>query len=110
MQTALSVRQEPNVPQEAKPALPLRYDTILGVCEAIGEDFGFHPNYLRVVFAAGVLWNPVAILSIYLALGAIVAGSRWLFPKPAPSVSPRLAEPAGAPIADNQAEKELIAA
>ena len=32
-----------------------RDDTLLGVCQAIGEDFGFHPNFLRVLFA-GILF------------------------------------------------------
>ena len=33
-------------------ALPLRSHTILGVCEAIGEDFGFNPVFLRIPLAA----------------------------------------------------------
>lgn len=60
--------------------LPLRDDTILGVCEAIGEDFGFNANILRVPLAALVLWNPFAAIGIYLALGAVVLASRLLFP------------------------------
>ena len=64
-------------------ALPLRNDTILGVCEAIGQEFGFNPNLLRVVFAAAVLWNPVVPIAIYLAVGAFVALARWLYPRPA---------------------------
>ena len=44
--------------QENQVALPLRSHTILGVCEAIGEDFGFNPVLLRVPFAATVLWSP----------------------------------------------------
>ena len=35
--------------QENQVALPLRTHTILGVCEAIGEDFGFNPIFLRVL-------------------------------------------------------------
>ena len=38
--------------QENQVALPLRSHTILGVCEAIGEDFGFNPVFLRMPFAA----------------------------------------------------------
>ena len=41
--------------QENQVALPLRSHTILGVCEAIGEDFGFNPTFLRVPLAAMVL-------------------------------------------------------
>ena len=70
-------------PAEVQPALPLRADTILGVCEAIGEEFGFHPNWLRVVFAAAVLWNPAVPIAIYLAIGVFVARARYLYPKPA---------------------------
>ena len=43
--------------QENPVALPMRPHTILGVCEAIGEDFGFNPVLLRIPFAAGVLWS-----------------------------------------------------
>ena len=60
--------------------LPLRNDTILGVCEAIGEDFGFNPNFLRIPLAAMVIWSPLAAISIYFGLGVLVAASRWLFP------------------------------
>ena len=60
--------------------LPLRDDTILGVCEALGEDFRFNPIWLRAALAAGLLWNPAAIVGIYLGLAAIVAISRLLFP------------------------------
>lgn len=62
-------------------ALPLRSHTILGVCEAIGEDFGFNPTFLRVPFAATVLWNPLAAIGGYFALGLVVLASRLLFPK-----------------------------
>ncbi|MES2121098.1 MAG: PspC domain-containing protein [Pseudomonadota bacterium] len=59
----------------------MRPHTILGVCEAIGEDFGFNPTFLRVPLAASVLVSlPWAIVA-YLALGVIVLGSRLLFPK-----------------------------
>ena len=83
MQDALLDQTTVSQPVEVQPALPLRADTILGVCEAIGEEFGFHPNWLRVVFAAAVLWNPVVPIAIYLAIGAAVALARWYYPKPA---------------------------
>jgi phage shock protein PspC (stress-responsive transcriptional regulator) len=68
--------------QQNEVALPMRAHTILGVCEAVGEDFGFSPVLLRIPFAAGVLWSPTLTLAIYLALGAAVLASRLLFPKP----------------------------
>lgn len=62
-------------------ALPLRSHTILGVCEAIGEDFGFNPTFLRIPFAAIVLYSPLMAIGAYLALGLIVLASRLVFPK-----------------------------
>ena len=67
--------------QENQVALPLRSHTILGVCEAVGEDFGFNPTFLRVPFAAMVLWSPLYAIGAYLALGVVVLASRLLFPK-----------------------------
>jgi phage shock protein PspC (stress-responsive transcriptional regulator) len=67
--------------QENQVALPLRSHTILGVCEAIGEDFGFNPIFLRIPLAASVIWNPMIAFGTYFALGAVVLISRLLFPK-----------------------------
>jgi phage shock protein PspC (stress-responsive transcriptional regulator) len=67
--------------QETQVALPLRSHTILGVCEAIGEDFGFNPVFLRIPFAASVMWNPLIAIAAYFGLGAVVFASRMLFPK-----------------------------
>lgn len=66
--------------QTVQPSLFTRDDTILGVCEALGQDFGFNPLYLRAVFAALLLWNPVAVLGTYAALGLMVFASRRLYP------------------------------
>lgn len=68
--------------QVSQVALPLRSHTILGVCEALGEDFGFSPVLLRVPFAATVLYSPILAISAYFALGAVVLASRLLYPKP----------------------------
>lgn len=62
--------------------LPLRTHNILGVCEGIGEDFGFNPIILRVILAAGVLVNAEIAIGAYFALGAVVLASRLLFPRP----------------------------
>lgn len=66
---------------EAYIALPLRQHTILGVCEAIGEDFGFNPIFLRVPLAAVVLWSPLVAIGAYFGLGALVLVSRLIFPR-----------------------------
>jgi phage shock protein PspC (stress-responsive transcriptional regulator) len=87
--------------QENQVALPLRSHTILGVCEAIGEDFGFNPVYLRVPFAASVLVSPFWAIATYFALGAVVLLSRLVFPKPkqvaeeAPAQVSQVADTAG---------------
>ena len=59
-----------------------RDDTFLGVCQAIGEDFGFNPVYLRIAFAAPMLFAPLAAIAAYFALGAVVLVSRLLAPRP----------------------------
>ncbi|MGE5563405.1 MAG: PspC domain-containing protein [Bacillota bacterium] len=68
--------------QENQVALPLRSHTILGVCEALGEDFGFNPIFLRLPLAVSVIWSPTIAFGTYFALGAVVLLSRLLFPKP----------------------------
>lgn len=89
--------------QQDQIALPLRNHTILGVCEAIGEDFGFNPVFLRVPFAAMVLWSPVIAIAAYFGVGAVVLLSRVLFPngkstqhvaeQPSPAMPVRTVEP-----------------
>ena len=68
--------------QENQVALPLRNHTILGVCEGLGEDFGFNPIFLRIPLAAMVIVNPLWAFGAYFALGVIVLVSRLLFPAP----------------------------
>lgn len=78
-----------------------RPDTLLGVCQAVGDDFGFNPLILRVAFGVPLVWNPAAMIAAYLVLGVIVMVSRLLFPNPAAaSASTSDASPA------NMAEQE----
>lgn len=92
--------------QQNQVALPLRPHTILGVCEAIGEDFGFNPTYLRVPLAASVIWDPKIAVAVYLALGVVVLASRLLFPRAkAAKAVVQSAEPAApATVANEQRE------
>jgi phage shock protein C len=93
--------------QENQVALPLRPHTILGVCEAIGEDFGFNPVLLRVPFAVSLLWSPTISIAVYFALGAAVLVSRLLAPK----AKPTLAEvPEEKVSAANEQQRELAKA
>ena len=81
---------------ENQVALPLRSHTILGVCEAIGEDFGFNPVFLRIPLAASVIWSPLVSFAAYLTLGAVVLASRLLFPKTSAVEAEAKAQPAPA--------------
>ena len=60
--------------------LPLRNDTILGVCEAIGRDFGFNPLWLRLAFILPLFVAPMVTIGAYLALGAVVAAANHFLP------------------------------
>lgn len=91
--------------QTVQPSLIARDDTLLGVCEALGQDLGFNPLYLRVVFAGLLLWNPIVVLGTYAALGVIVLGSRLLFPaktRPQAEVAP------AAPVQAEEPEAEEV--
>ena len=59
-----------------------RDDTFFGVCEALGEDFRFNPQFLRVGFALALFFNPLAAVAAYVAAGALVAITRWAVPNP----------------------------
>lgn len=53
---------------------------LLGVCAALGHDFGFNPLLLRLVFGISLLWNPEAVIIAYACAGAFVLVSHLLFP------------------------------
>jgi phage shock protein PspC (stress-responsive transcriptional regulator) len=69
-----------------------RPDTLLGVCEGIGREFGIHPNILRIGLAVPMIWNPVAVIGTYFGLGAAL----WLSHKIAPNRRGTTVEPANA--------------
>jgi phage shock protein C len=88
-----------------------RRDTFFGICEAVGQDFGFNPLYLRLAFVAPLFFFPVQTFAAYFALGGIVLTSRLLFPnKAAVPAQPALiaADPAAAK--DDKAEEFALAA
>lgn len=93
--------------------LMLRNDTILGVCEALGQDFGINPMWLRVAFCVPIYWNPALVVGAYLAIGMLVAATRFAFPDRY-AQAPAAAEPAvleavpSRPVVAD--ERELIAA
>jgi len=60
------------------PAAQPAKDNLLGICHAIGEDFGFNPIWLRLVLAVGIVATPEIVLTLYAILGAAVLASRLL--------------------------------
>jgi phage shock protein PspC (stress-responsive transcriptional regulator) len=79
----------------------LRNDTILGVCEALGQDLGFNPMLLRVPLAGGIIFAPLTVVGVYFALAALVFVSRTLFPNKVQQIA-RSEVPTAAPQAHNE--------
>ena len=71
--------------QTSQPSVLASDRTLLGVCEALGEDLGFNPIFLRIPFGIGLMLNPVAVVATYLGLGLLVAFTRYLAPNPKPA-------------------------
>ena len=66
--------------EQKTPNLVTRNDTLLGVCQALGDDFGFNPTWLRVALILPIFWFPLEMVALYLGLGLVVLASRKLFP------------------------------
>jgi len=91
-----------------QPALPFRQHTLLGVCEAIGEDFGFNPQILRVALAAMLFWSPAAAFGAYAAIALAVLLARTLYPNP--TASSALAAERDLPRSENDDQPIALAA
>ena len=87
-----------------------RDDTFFGVCHALGEDFGFHPNWLRLAFALALFWNPLAAVGAYAAVGLVIAATRWLVPEAGPSSAEADPAPANDDSRQAQAWEDLAQA
>jgi phage shock protein C len=89
-----------------------RQDTIFGICQAVGEDFGFNPSWLRLAFVAPLFFMPVQTITAYLLLGVMVFISRISFPDKAGQqtlAETVAAKPAAATVTP-ALEQELLAA
>ena len=73
-----------------------RDDTFFGVCQAIGDDLGFNPNYLRIAFALPLLYAPLATLAAYAALAVFVLLLRLVVREPRQVARSEAADPAPA--------------
>ena len=95
-----------------KTSIPVyaRDHTLLGICEALGEDFGFNPLFLRVPLAVCLLLNPWAVAATYAALGLLVLVSRLLIPNPRPAAAAETVEPAALECRDDRETEMALAA
>jgi phage shock protein PspC (stress-responsive transcriptional regulator) len=90
----------------AKPATAK--DNLLGICNALGNDFGFNPLWLRLALGAAFVVQPLGVVISYLALGAIVLISRLAIPaKRAPATPAITAQPD--PVIANEPEQPELA-
>jgi phage shock protein C len=93
--------------QTAQPNVFARDHTFFGVCEALGEDLGFSPVFLRIAFAVGLFFSPVGAVALYAGFGLLVAFTRFVAPNPRQAAP---AEAAPAATAEAPAEPELALA
>ena len=95
--------------QNYQPTVLDREDTFFGVCEALGEDFRFNAQYLRVAFALLLFFSPYAAIGGYAAAGVVVALSRLLAPNPRLPQAAEEADEADAEVREEQRELALAA-
>jgi phage shock protein PspC (stress-responsive transcriptional regulator) len=67
------------------PNLLTRDDTFLGVCQGLGEDLRIPPNLLRIAISGLLFYSPPLAVAVYLALGIVVAATRFIAPDAKPS-------------------------
>jgi phage shock protein C len=51
-------------------------ESLLGICQAIGDDFGFNPDILRVALAFSLLVDAKTTIIGYALAGVVVLTSR----------------------------------
>lgn len=97
--------------QTSQPNVFARDHTIFGVCEALGEDLGFSPVFLRIALSVGLFFSPMGALAIYAGLGLLVAFTRFVAPNPRQAaVAQAGAAPAEAADDEARAEPEMALA
>jgi phage shock protein PspC (stress-responsive transcriptional regulator) len=97
--------------QSDRTAFFSRDDTLFGVCQALGDDFGIPPTLLRLAFGSLLIVNPVAVIGAYAAAGVVVALSRLAFPDPrgkSANVESAAVTERSVPLADNEAAGEAL--
>ena len=84
-------------------------DSLFGVCESIGRDFGFNALFLRLAFLILGLFSIPASIGAYALLGIGVAASRWLFPAN-PDSQAEITSANAHDAANEETDRELLAA
>lgn len=94
--------------QNASHSMFSRPDTLFGVCQAIGEDFGINPDWLRIALVPVIFFAPLFALVAYVTMGVAVFASRKIFPaRRAATVSP--AAPVEAPQVAANSDADIAA-
>ncbi|HYW14613.1 MAG TPA: PspC domain-containing protein [Allosphingosinicella sp.] len=93
--------------QTSQPSVFARDHTLLGVCEALGEDLGFSAVFLRIMLSVGLFFSPAGALALYAGLGLLVAFTRFVAPNPRPAAA---IDPVAVERAEAQAEPEMALA
>lgn len=83
--------------------LPLRNDTLLGVCEGLGQEFGINATWLRLAFVLPLFFQPILTIAAYFTAGAVLALARWLIPTKAEAEAPAVLS---APATDERAQDD----
>jgi len=87
-----------------------RRDTFFGICEAVGQDFGFNPLWLRLAFVAPLFFFPVQTFIGYFALGGVVLASRLIFPAKSVATAAPVLTAVEAPAQRSEKTEELALA
>lgn len=69
-----------------------RDDTLLGICEGLGQDLGINPTWLRLSFVPFLFFFPAQTIAAYLLLGAMILTAHTLFPAPAAAENPDIVD------------------
>ena len=84
-------------------------DNLLGICHAIGEDFGFNPIFLRLPLAMALIADFKWTLIAYAAMGIAVLVTRLLVRRPKAAPAAISAMPADEPAGDQVAPAPQMA-
>ena len=87
-----------------------RADTLFGVCQALADDFGINPLWLRIPIASGILVHPLGAVGVYFGLGLLVLVSRLVFPTKVQASAPVLQQVSAEPVQLQQDTRELAEA